>query len=674
MVNTLKSIISHSAAAILALFMVVYLSLCSCTDYQSQLEEIGRQIEELEKEVDSFSLAVTGGPFVFGAGGGSDVVTVSSNVEVAFTVDGGDGWLEVEPLAGGTNQYAIKVSANDSPQQRTATIVFSGEHVQPQVVTVYQEGCAQYMIVSLEYMYFSSEGGAGGFSVSCNVPYTVSCNASWLTVSGSPDTGLAFYAVSATLNNAYVARTATVTFLAEGMELREIKIIQAASTPPGQFEEVFLSGDIPIPLRAALNESPGSKIKSVAQDETRLLFALTDGNMVDFTKSGSMTLSLDDDRAIIRGGGKVDVPYRVDGLNSSEVCLTVLFYADGWKADVIPAGGATGVIRLTAPDPAVRCGMLVLASDSNGLMTLSELHLKIEALSSSGPVPVSHIMPCCRVNNTGTTFLIDGKWKPSHQYSNIDDVRCILQNIQDAGINTVCIDFTNPSQWDAYGEAAQHGSSGEFWSQFKPMLENIIAVCEEKDMEYILFIGELRYWGIDYWNKIAGRILENWISHKSYRRYGYGDDRPLLVVFTPGSDCATLLRNTSSSRKNNLTQFRIGSCQINGPITPTATDGWGYRNYSQSNDGKVRFACPNGGVPPQDWYRVDDTEWRRRVKWAMDATEYAVLGSYDDTCDAIFWGIADVGFSITDYHINDLTVDDPFVYYDIVRQELTGME
>ena len=58
------------------------------------------------------------------------------------------------------------------------------------------------------------------------------------------------------------------------------------------------------------------------------------------------------------------------------------------------------------------------------------------------------------------------------------------------------------------------------------------------------------------------------------------------------------------------------------------------------------------------------------MKWALGAKEYAVIGTYDDTCDSIFWGIADVGASTNRTHVNEATKDAPYVYYNIVKEEI----
>ncbi len=102
----------------------------------------------------------------------------------------------------------------------------------------------------------------------------------------------------------------------------------------------------------------------------------------------------------------------------------------------------------------------------------------------------------------------------------------------------------------------------------------------------------------------------------------------------------------------------------------TATDGWGYRNRSSSSDNKVRFVCPNEGVAPTQWKRSTLQEWEEKVVWAGEATEYCIFGSYDDTCDAIFWGIADTRESRNAYkrYPGD---ESPDAYYNVVKDYLS---
>ncbi len=335
---------------------------------------------------------------------------------------------------------------------------------------------------------------------------------------------------------------------------------------------------------------------------------------------------------------------------------------------------------------AIRTDYLTIEVDANTTSRVRTASVKIKAGNfsesvrirqakkeeySGAPYAVCHLMPCCRALNTGTKFLVNGDWITNHDYTDIEHVRSILTNVQNAGINIVSIDFTNPSQWDDYGESALHGGDGnELWPISKVQIQNIALVCAEKGMKFFFFIGNTAYWGLKYWNNIAEYIWNNWVDFESYHHYGFGDDRPMLVVFLPGTNFAQQMASAKEEEISYLNKFRIGTCQVNEPITPTKTDGWGYRNCSQSSDGKVRFVCPNGGVPQADWYRINAAEWQARVEWALAAKEYAVLGSYDDTCDAIFWGIADVSGSWTSYHINEETEGNPYIYYNIVRQTL----
>lgn len=289
---------------------------------------------------------------------------------------------------------------------------------------------------------------------------------------------------------------------------------------------------------------------------------------------------------------------------------------------------------------------------------------------SDGPVPITHIMVCCRSANAGTTFLVGDQWNPAHDYSDINVCRSIFQQIKDAGINIVSVDFTNPSMWntgDVPGEPL-------LWTTFEPMIENIVKVCQEKDMQFFLFLGDPGCWTFKYWNRIAGIVLQRWAELPVYRKYGFGDNRPMIVMFWPGQDFWPAYNSLPAEDRSNLDKFHIGTTQVNEPILPTPSDGWGYRNYSSSSDGSVRFVCPNSGVPPQDWNRIDAVAWRKRVHWALKATEYAVIGSYDDTCDSIFWGIADVSESTKGHiQINKSTVNDPFAYYNIVKEEIALM-
>jgi len=288
--------------------------------------------------------------------------------------------------------------------------------------------------------------------------------------------------------------------------------------------------------------------------------------------------------------------------------------------------------------------------------------------------PCCHIMICCKSCNGGAKFLVNNEWNSSHDYKEINQVRSILQKIKEAGINTVIIDMTNASQWTIFKDGYELG------------VNNVQQVCNEKDMKFFIFIGgqltdatktgcniPLETDAFQFWNDMAAKIWNTWAQNPAYKRFGYGDDRPMILAFLPSQTYWGQYDVRSAAYKTYLSKFYIGTTQVNEPIVPGATDGWGYRNYSQNTNGEIRFASTNGGVNPRDpWYKIGVDEWRRRVEWASKAEKYSIYGSYDDTCDAIQWGIADTKI-VTEIK-NKYPGDDPWVYYNILKEIVNPRE
>ena len=58
------------------------------------------------------------------------------------------------------------------------------------------------------------------------------------------------------------------------------------------------------------------------------------------------------------------------------------------------------------------------------------------------------------------------------------------------------------------------------------------------------------------------------------------------------------------------------------------------------------------------------------MRWAKQAREYSIYGSYDDTCDSFFWGIADTSDSKVKANVYP-NRDNPRYYYDVLKSVLT---
>ena len=110
-----------------------------------------------------------------------------------------------------------------------------------------------------------------------------------------------------------------------------------------------------------------------------------------------------------------------------------------------------------------------------------------------GPVPMTHILICCRSSNEGVIrFKVGDEWITNHDYRNIDHARAILSTIQQAGINDVIIDLTNPSQWaetPASWPGCQPGENALWETETKDQIATIEQVCEELGMHFVMFIG-----------------------------------------------------------------------------------------------------------------------------------------------------------------------------------------
>ena len=297
--------------------------------------------------------------------------------------------------------------------------------------------------------------------------------------------------------------------------------------------------------------------------------------------------------------------------------------------------------------------------------------LSLYCLTLNGGHPCAHVLLCCRTENKGTKFLVNGKYVDRHDYGDIEQVSDILQKIKDAGIKTVIVDMTNPSQWTVLRD------------EFLPMVENIYQVCVEKDLQFFMHIGGgftpeiieqcgIRIDYISFWDGIAKEIWERWAQLPEYRMYGYGDERPILIMFRPASDFWVKYERAPVKNKQYLEKFRKGTVQINEPIYDYAeSDGWGYRNKWQNKSGSVRFVSPNGGVHPVEWHKVHQNSWREQIRWAKEASEYSIYGSYDDACDAIFWGIADTSMTTNFYNRYPEPANHRY-YYDVLQNELTN--
>ena len=168
--------------------------------------------------------------FGFGSDGGRRLLVVTANVPYTFEVS--HDWVSINLADGVTNSnYVVTVEANPNCEARTATITFTGDRVEPQILEITQGGQTPYLTVTGGPFAFDQTGGSGTITVSSNVDYSCEVEGDWLAVSGEPDIGVVQFTLNVDANDSFEIRTATITFSCDHLDAQVITITQAAIVP-----------------------------------------------------------------------------------------------------------------------------------------------------------------------------------------------------------------------------------------------------------------------------------------------------------------------------------------------------------------------------------------------------------------------------------------------------------
>ena len=188
-------------------------------------------VEFLQAGIEPY-LTVSPVAFTFGRGGGSRTLTVSSNV--GYNCDISADWVTLAgQVASGVATYTVTAAANPTFEARNATITISSDLAGTKTVIITQKGLTPSLTVSPGSLSFPGIGGSMQIAVTSNVNYTVSpASEQWLTISGTPTSGTAFFMVSAEPNTTFDARSATITFTGEMVGSRSVSISQQGKSYP----------------------------------------------------------------------------------------------------------------------------------------------------------------------------------------------------------------------------------------------------------------------------------------------------------------------------------------------------------------------------------------------------------------------------------------------------------
>lgn len=250
------------------------------------------------------------------------------------------------------------------------------------------------------------------------------------------------------------------------------------------------------------------------------------------------------------------------------------------------------------------------------------------------PTIISYIAtPRSSSASFGVEYLINGAWIDTHPWDDPTIVNDKLDRLYEAGVDVIIQDLTN---WQA------NNNGLALCETEMPVIE---ARLTSRGMKHAMIIraqdkpagaNATQYFtSIDMANRHAETIWNDWAQKSTYYKV---NNKPLLVIFQPNKatyDAAYAA--APAAQKTYLSKFTVVNCYGGGW-------GWGYDEASA--DGKTRYIRPNQqDNTSSDWlqYRRRSTlaEWEDSIKWAMQAENFFVLSSYDETSDGSFWAITD---------------------------------
>lgn len=166
-----------------------------------------------------------------GAEGGRIQVTVEFNVDYYHEISAD--WIkEVDTKAVDSKVHTFEIAANTSESIRTGVISFCGNYTCISFTVIQAAGEPEpYMEVDTESLMIPSEGTAEPLTVkvSSNVGWTVSSDASWVSVDPKSGDGDGLFAVSADVNENTESRTATIKVSSsDGTISRSLVVLQEA--------------------------------------------------------------------------------------------------------------------------------------------------------------------------------------------------------------------------------------------------------------------------------------------------------------------------------------------------------------------------------------------------------------------------------------------------------------
>jgi len=174
------------------------------------------------------------------ASGGTRSITIESNVD--WTVSTDVSWIKIALPSSGSNDgtVGITVDENTSTDSRTATITITGGGV-TRTIPILQEGMttpnSELSATLSDNSLLPASGGTREITITSNTDWTVSSDATWLTISPVSGSNDGTVTVTAEVNTATDTREATITISGTGVTAQTISVTQEAANSGGGDDE-----------------------------------------------------------------------------------------------------------------------------------------------------------------------------------------------------------------------------------------------------------------------------------------------------------------------------------------------------------------------------------------------------------------------------------------------------
>ena len=173
------------------------------------------------------ALTITSNKVEVGARGEEITIKLQSNVEVTYEIEkAAQSWLSAATRAMEEKSFVFRVAQNDAFAKRQGTITFSTPSGLKEVVTVYQEGTKEEVILSQTQFTVDHKAQDITVEVKSNVEHTVvmPTDAKWITKKGSRAFSSSTYVFAIEANTTHEIRSAQIKFeyKAEGKTKSEI--------------------------------------------------------------------------------------------------------------------------------------------------------------------------------------------------------------------------------------------------------------------------------------------------------------------------------------------------------------------------------------------------------------------------------------------------------------------